>query len=366
MAATRISCRAVSPTAWLAIFLATVGAWSLSQVASGQVASGQVVAAEETAASASRALVGPSLNAVMAGEAPKGVGDLKALQTRLRTLSARVTACTVNVSVGPRSGSGVIISADGLVLTAAHVIEEPDRNALVVLPNGRRAVAKTLGVNRTFDAGLVKILQTNRDTEDGSWPHAEMGDSRKLEKGQWCLATGHPNGFQIDRLPVVRLGRILDLDEKQGITTDCTLVGGDSGGPLFDLDGRVVGIHSRIGGSLSLNIHVPVAAYVASWERLQSGEAWGHLPGTEPYLGVQGDAQAADARVTEVFPNTAAAKAGLRKDDVILRFAGQEVSDFASLSAKVAASSPGEKVVVEWRRGDQILRAELVIGKRGQ
>src|SRR5205807_4246056 len=94
----------------------------------------------------------------------------------------------------------------------------------------------------------------------------------------WCVVTGHPGGFRPGRSPVVRVGRILELNltsPRAYLRTDCTLVGGDSGGPLFDMHGRVIGIHSRIGGSITANLHVPVDTYRETWDRLVKGERWG-------------------------------------------------------------------------------------------
>jgi serine protease Do len=108
----------------------------------------------------------------------------------------------------------------------------------------------------------------------------EIADSRKLSYGQWCVALGHPGGYQDDRGIVLRLGQVLDMSD-QAITTNCTLVGGDSGGPLFDMDGRVIGINSRISEQLTNNMHVPVNAFRegGAWDRLLKGEVWGRLPG---------------------------------------------------------------------------------------
>src|SRR3954466_942030 len=118
-----------------------------------------------------------------------------------------------------------------------------------------------------------------------------MGISGALHKAQWCIALGHPGGFKLGRTAPLRLGRILDL-RGTFITTDCTLVGGDSGGPLFDLDGKVIGIHSRIGASTLANIHVPVDTYTETWDRLAAAEAWGDrfaFGPRGPLLGVVGE-----------------------------------------------------------------------------
>ncbi len=117
------------------------------------------------------------------------------------------------------------------------------------------------------DAGLMKIA------DKGPWPHVEMGHSAELRPGVWCLALGHPLGYEKDRPPVVRVGRILRVGPTL-VQSDCPLVGGDSGGPLFDLQGRVIAIHSRIGGPTDINLHVPVDVFHENWERLTKGEAW--------------------------------------------------------------------------------------------
>jgi len=294
---------------------------------------------------------------------PEGMQDLKAIQAHVRALSAKVVPCTVNVRIGMGQGSGVIISADGYVLTAGHVSGAPGRDVVLTLADGRRLKGKTLGVNRSIDSGLIKI------TDKGKWPYCEMGKSADLKKGDWCLAVGHPTGYKEGRSPVVRLGRVLDHGAVL-IRTDCALVGGDSGGPLFDMQGRVIGIHSRIAGPLTANIHVPVDTYRDTWDRLAKSEAWGGgmfgVPARkdEPYLGVKGDPEADGCKITEVLPGSPAEKAGLQVDDVVVRFAGQKVADFESLRNRVLRSKPGQRLTLEIQRGEQMRNVEVVVGKR--
>jgi serine protease Do len=161
----------------------------------------------------------------------------------------------------------------------------------------------------------------------------------------------------------VRIGRVL-LKDKFAITTDCTLVGGDSGGPLFDMSGKVIGINSRIGSFLTANMHVPIAAYHEAWDRLATGDVWGHFPGTGPYIGVQGDPNANVAKVARVLPNAPAKKAGIKPGDVIVRYGDKPITDFASLQMRVNDSQPGDKVAVEVVRGEEKIKLELIVGKR--
>jgi serine protease Do len=199
---------------------------------------------------------------------PENVDDLRALEKRVREVVAKVQPATVGLSIGFAQGSGVIIKG-GYVLTAGHVSGKPGRAAVISLPDGRKLKGKTLGHNAGIDSGLIKI------EDAGQFPTAEMGKSADLKKGQWVVSIGHPGGYRPNRAPVVRLGRVLAAAAGV-INTDCALVGGDSGGPLFDLDGKVIGIHSRIGAfTMRENYHVPVDTYTATWERLAKGDSWG-------------------------------------------------------------------------------------------
>lgn len=299
------------------------------------------------------------LKRIFAGEAPTSLDELRAMEAHQQTLAEKLIGCTVGLRIGQAHGSGVIVREDGIVLTAAHVAEKPGRAAEVILPDGRRVKGTTLGIYRTLDAGLLKI------EGDGPWPFAEMAGREPVKEGQWCIATGHPGGYQPGRKPVVRVGRVL-ITGKFAITTDCTLIGGDSGGPLFDMDGRVIGINSRIGRFLEANLHVPITAYYAEWERLSKGESWGHFPddGRGPYIGVQGEAGADVVRIRAVSEGAPAAEAGIEAGDVIVKFDGREIADFESLQQLVNDHRPGDEVAVVVRRGEETKELNLKIGRR--
>jgi serine protease Do len=294
--------------------------------------------------------------------APESLEDLKAIQAQVQEVVQKVLPCTVGVRVGSAMGSGVIIREDGYVLTAGHVSGPPDREVTVILSDGRRIKGKTLGANRGIDSGLIKI------TAEGKWPFAEMGKSADLKKGQWCVATGHPGGYKPSRPPVVRLGRVLGVTDRL-VQTDCTLVGGDSGGPLFDMQGRVIGIHSRIGGPIIANIHVPVDTYHTTWDRLAKAEIWGsQIGGRGPngaYLGFQVNGESKDCRVSEVASGAPAEKAGFKVDDVITQFDGQKITNSEDLVSRIRWKRPGDEIAVEVLRGEEVVTLKLVIGRRG-
>ena len=185
-----------------------------------------------------------------------GLGDLKKLQTQVQRVVLEKTETTVSLvspSIGA-AGSGVIVSSDGLILTAAHVIER-SKEMTVIFPDGRQERARVLGANFTRDAAMAKLIGP------GPWPFAEVGESKSLEAGDFVVAMGHPKGYDPTRRPPVRFGRVMDKGNLDFVTTDCTLIGGDSGGPLFDLKGRVVGIHSHIAPDRRVNNHAGLSGF---------------------------------------------------------------------------------------------------------
>ena len=132
---------------------------------------------------------------------------------------------------------------------------------MIVLPNGRAVKGVSLSVQARVDAGLVQL-------ESGRYPFARVRSvTDEVSLGAWCLALGHPGGYDSDRGPILRLGRVISKS-KNTLRSDCKLVGGDSGGPLFDLGGRLVAIHSRISRAPDQNFHVPLATFRVEWPQL--------------------------------------------------------------------------------------------------
>lgn len=294
--------------------------------------------------------------------APKTVQDLADLEAKVAAVVKQATPATVSVRSGGGSGSGVIISKDGYVLTAGHVAQEPGRPVTFIFPDGKTARGVSLGINHGVDAGLMKI------TEEGEWPFVEMGTMDGVEAGDWVVAMGHPGGFDIERPMVARLGRVYRV-RSTVIQTDCTIIGGDSGGPLFDLDGKVVGIHSRISDSLRQNFHVPITMYSAGWDRLVAGEEWdttGRIRAGGPYIGVRGQdgvEAGQGAAIGRVYKGSPADKAGLKQGDLIITFDRSPIRDFGELVAVVGKMEPGEKAPVIVVRDNKRVELEIEIGK---
>ena len=206
-------------------------------------------------------------------KAPASVEELREIEKHVQKVLKKVMPSIVGVMVGVGQGSGVIVREDGTILTAGHVSGTPHQDATVVLNGGKNkgdiVKGTTLGKNGGIDSGMMKI------SKEGKYPFLEMGKSADLKVGQWVIAIGHPGGVRPNRGLVVRVGRILFVDAFV-IQTDCTLVGGDSGGPLFDMQGRVIGIHSRIGDKrISENMHVPIDTFRKTWVKLAKGDSIG-------------------------------------------------------------------------------------------
>ena len=294
------------------------------------------------------------------GKVPENLQQLQLLEQQFGRVSEAAKLCTVSVKIGQAQGCGVIIDGEGKVLTAAHVAMRPNKPATVILANGRRLEATTLGSNKNVDAGMLQI--SPGQNEGAEWPHATLGSSGKLSAGMWCIATGHPSGFDQDRGVVTRVGRISRVN-RSALRTDCALIGGDSGGPLFDISGQLIAIHSRIGNDVEENLHIPIDNYSNSWERLVAGDLWGALPGFRPVLGVQGNSQIEEAVIDVVRPSSAAKKAGIQEGDIIKEFGDRKITDFQSLKEAVAETMPGENVRVRGLRDGSPVFFRVVIGR---
>ncbi|MDB4799304.1 S1C family serine protease, partial [bacterium] len=197
----------------------------------------------------------------------------KDLDRIVRELVPDLVDATVAIMINGGSGSGVIISPEGLVITAAHVTSDPKKQMKVLLSDGRELPATSLGVDHETDGALLQI------NAPGPFPYRPYVETKTYKVNDWVIATGHPGGPVVGRPAPVRLGRISEAGTKSGfsdaITTSAMVISGDSGGPLYNLKGEVIGINSNISGSWRINKHVPLPSIVARWDALIAGEAFG-------------------------------------------------------------------------------------------
>jgi serine protease Do len=286
------------------------------------------------------------LPAVFREAAPASMADLQAIQKQVEALIPAISPAVVAVEVGSGSGSGVVVSADGLVLTAGHVSERPNRSVRFEFPDGTTANGKTLGLDEDADTGFMKI------TDPGPWPHVAIGDLRQARLGDWVLALGHPGGFDAKRSLVVRLGRIVCI-APDVLQTDCTISPGDSGGPLFDMQGRVIGIHTAITSSIDENFHVPISEFYTTWKQLSAPAR------PLAYAGFSAVDDPAGCRLTAIDRNSPASKAGLKVNDVVLEVEGRTIVAAAGFALWVAEAGPGDTLTVEVKRGKKLLSLKM-------
>ena len=266
-------------------------------------------------------------------------------------------------------GSGFIISSDGYILTNAHVVGGAD-GITVRLTDKREFKAKLIGTDKRTDVALIKIEATGL-------PKITQGDPNALKVGEWVLAIGSPFGFDnsVTAGIVSAKGRSLPQENYVPfIQTDAAVNPGNSGGPLFNMKGEVIGINSQIysrsGGYMGLSFAIPIdVAMEVSNQLRASGKV------TRGRIGVSiqevtrdlaesfGLGKAAGALVSNVEKGGAADKAGIQVSDVILKFDGKTVNISSDLPRIVAATHPGSKVSVQlWRRGDS-KEVSLTVGE---
>ncbi|MEY3896181.1 MAG: hypothetical protein RLZZ214_1701 [Verrucomicrobiota bacterium] len=304
---------------------------------------------------------------VAAGEPLRDLNDLAKIEDKVEQVSQKVMPATVALlsEKTQSSGSGVITTADGLILTAAHVVQGADE-LTVVFPDGEQVPGKVLGANYSKDIAMVQIMGK------GPWPFAGMGASKTLSAGDWVVALGHSAGFDAARTPPVRFGRVVSKGPGNFLTTDCTLIGGDSGGPLFDLDGKIIGINSSIGVSLTNNNHAGIDGFKEDWDRIRAGEAWGRLsmnPFANPEMPVLGIVfgerrGVRGVPVEGVVPKSPSAAAGVRAGDVIESLDGNTIRDANKLLQVLAKKQPGDTVKLGILRDRKNLEIDVVLARR--
>lgn len=299
----------------------------------------------------------PALEGQPSAEIPKSLDDLKSIQEKVLKHLETSKAATVVLEGKSGSGSGVIVSPDGLILTAAHVASRPGRKFDVILADGRRVKAEALGLSEWSDAGMARLL------EKGDYPYVPFESGRSCMVGEWCYALGHPSGFDEARGVVLRLGRVISLSGAQ-VRTDCELLPGDSGGPLFSLDGKVIAIHSAISAfRQDDNYHVDCQAFVRNWERFQDKKVFRTTPDkTKGFLGLVVDERPEGVVVMSVVRESAAASAGLKSGDVLLRIGEETIKDKETFHVLLRNRNPGEEVTLQVRRLTKAIELKAKLG----
>lgn len=255
-------------------------------------------------------------------------------------------------------GSGFIVSADGYILTNAHVVADADE-VVVKLTDRREYKAKVLGADRRTDVALIKIEATGL-------PVVKMGDPNKLKVGEWVLAIGSPFGLEntVTAGIVSAKGRSLPQENYVPfIQTDAAVNPGNSGGPLFNMRGEVVGINSQIysrsGGYMGLSFAIPIDIAMDVKAQLQA-----HGKVSRGRIGVviqEVTKELADSfglpkpqggLVAKVEKGGPADKAGVEEGDIILKFDGKPINQSSDLPRAVGMTRPGSKATVQvWRKG---------------
>lgn len=303
--------------------------------------------------------------------------DLNSLQTGVLSTIGQVRPAVVRITGRGSSFSGVIVSPVGHVLSVAHAVT-PGTQYRITLPDGRRFRGTGKGSNAARDCALVVI-----DSHVDDLPHVPMGDSSSLVPNQPCIGLSFPGGQTAGTEPIVRFGRVIRGAHQRGMVQSSALMEpGDSGGPLFDLNGYVIGIHSRIGRSADRNYEVPVDVYRDFWNELNRElDFVQHGPPT-PRLGVRcenpnrrnnrnsNDDEASDSdekpvglKIISVVEDSIAASAGLLTDDRVVELNERKLRTITDLrSALIAARDDGaESIKIHVQRGDErlVLNAEF-------
>lgn len=268
-------------------------------------------------------------------------------------------------------GSGFVISADGYVLTNNHVVEGAD-TVTVRLSDRRELDAKVVGTDSEYDIALLKINATGL-------PVVSLGDSKSVKAGQWVVAIGSPFGFDhsVTAGIVSAIGRNFGGADQQYvpfIQTDVPINRGNSGGPLFNLDGQVIGINSQIfsntGGFMGVSFAIPIDIAMNAVEQIKTS---GHV--SRGMIGVQiqnvdrtnsqalGLPRIGGALVNKITPGSGADKAGVQVGDVILGFGGHDIVTSADLPPLVGSSKPGSKADLKIWRDGKVMTLPVTVGE---
>ena len=274
-------------------------------------------------------------------------------------------------------GSGFVVSADGYVVTNNHVITADGQGQVesitVTMPDGTEYPAKLIGKDAPSDLAVLKI------NAGKPLPFVKFGDSRSARVGDWVIAIGNPFGLG----GTVTSGILSAIARSTGsgsaydryLQTDASINRGNSGGPMFDMKGQVIGINNAIfsptGGSVGIGFAIPAETAAPIVDKLIKGQSI-----DRGYLGVQIQAVTEDVAdslglthnrgelVQTVQPGQPAAAAGIQPGDIVLKVDGKDVSPDQTLSYIVANTAPGKRIPIELMRNGQRMTVTATVGKR--
>lgn len=286
------------------------------------------------------------------------IEDLLSVQRQVQAVLDQARKAVVALESGGGTASGVIVSPQGLVLTAAHVTNIPGKKVKVTLQGGRTVEAESLGLDTSTDAAMLQLPAPAK-----AWPFVPINrEVRGLKLGDWCFALGHPGGWDAARGSVLRVGKLVKISPNM-LQSDCVLMGGDSGGALFNLAGEVIGINSQIWRGRDQNLHVSMAPFLRSWEAMKRGEIvseWSQGSGAWIGLSTQGSNEG--LIVQSVAPDSPAMRAGLKDGDTIVSLNNQKLAAPVEFSEAIHARTAGEIVTLKVRgaKGERLVEVKLV------
>ena len=275
-------------------------------------------------------------------------------------------------------GSGFIISSDGIVVTNNHVISPPDTRAklesiTITLPDGTEYEADVIGADPASDLAVLKIRA------DRTFPFVKFGDSSAARVGDWVVAIGNPFGLG----GTVTSGIISAVYRNTGqggaydryLQTDASINRGNSGGPLFDMRGNVIGINNAIfspsGGSVGIGFAIPAEIAAPIVDKLRSGQeiqrgylGVGLAPIDEDVAASLGLPKRRGELVQTVQDDSPAERAGFKPGDIVTKVNGKDVTSEQTVSFLVANLQPGAKVPVDLLRNGERLNVSVTLGKR--
>ena len=322
---------------------------------------------------------GPSSSATtLTGTPSSGTNATPAANGTVAAAASKAMPSTADIRVttsqGTAEGSGVVLTSDGDVLTNNHVVAGSTGPIGVTLADGTTHTATVVGTSPSYDLAVIKLDGVSGLTA------ATLGRTADVQVGQQVVAIGSPQGLTgtVTTGIVSALNRTVAVQGDSGtgvvyngLQTDTAINQGNSGGPLVNLDGQVVGINSAIAtsgsgstGSIGLGFAIPVdQARRVAQEIMDTGKA------TKPVLGVQGNASTSSpgsgtggATIAAVTAGGPAAAAGLKQGDVVTKVGDASVGDFSDLVARIGAYAPGDKVTLTVGTGGSARTVDVTLG----